>query len=229
MTPLHYAAQASTPKCLLLLIENGAKISQSTRGWTALHYACCYHDDVAYVKPLFDHGADVDKRTYVGKTALFLAIIQNHLRAAAFLIGLGADLNVLDSEGISPLAVAIKFRRLDPMKLLLPSGATHKLLSEGDDTLLHLVAKFPDIKIIQYLSDFDLGDVDVGARNKEKLTARELIQIHNSDPDTALAFQKLLRKVIERREQVVERMPKLGAQDVDDSDSSTDIFEDAVE
>ena len=229
MTPLHYAAQAKTPKCLLLLIEYGARISQSTRGWTALHYACCLHDDAAYVKPLLDHGADVDKRTYVGKTALFFAIIRNHLRTAACLIGVGADLNVLDNEGISPLAVAIKFRRLDSMKLLAPSGATHKLRSGGDDTLLHLVAKFPDIKIIEYLSDFDFGDVDVEARNGESLTARQLIQIHNSDPDTALAFQKLLGKVSARREQIVERMPKLGAEDVEDSDSSTDIFEDAVE
>ena len=229
MTPLHFAAQASTPKCLLLLIEHGAKVFQSTRGWTALHYACSYHDDVAYVKPLLDHGADVDERTYVGKTAIFFAIIGNNLTTAAFLIGVGADLNVLDNEGTSPLAAAIKFRRLDPMKLLLPAGATHKLLSAGDDTLLHLVAKFPDVKIIQYLSNFDLGDVDVDARNKENLTARELIQMHNSNPETTLAFQKLLKKVAERREQVVERMPKWGAQDVDDSDSSTEIFEDALE
>ena len=38
MTPLHYAAQADTPKCLLLLIKYGARISQQTKGWTALHY-----------------------------------------------------------------------------------------------------------------------------------------------------------------------------------------------
>ena len=229
MTPLHYAAQADTPNFLLLLIGYGARISQQTRGWTALHYACCLHDNVAYVKPLLDHGVDVDKRTYVGKTALSFAVIRNHLRTAAFLTGVGADLNVLDSEGISPLAVSIKFRRLGFMKLLLQSGATHKLLSGGDDTLLHLVANFPDLKIIQYLSDFELDDVDVDARNKEDLTARELIQIHNSDLDTALAFPEFISKLAHRREQVVERMPKLGAQDLEDRDSSTDIFEDAVE
>ena len=228
MTPLHYAAQTDTPKCLLLLIHYGARISQQTRGWTALHYACCLHDDVAYVKPLLDHGADVDMRTYVGKTALFFAMIRNHLRTVAFLIGVGADLDVLDSEGISPLAVSIKSRHLNSMKLLLQSGATHKLLSWGDDTLLHLVAKFADVKIILYLSGFNLGDVDVDARNKENLTARELIRMHNSDPVTAPAFQKLLREAAERREDVVERMPKLGAQDVEDNNSSTDVFENAV-
>lgn len=62
MTPLHFAAIAATPECLLLLIEHGAKISQMTRGWNALHYACAYHDDTAYIKPLLDCGIDVDKR-----------------------------------------------------------------------------------------------------------------------------------------------------------------------
>lgn len=229
MTPLHYAAQAATPKCLLLLIEYGARICQSTRGWTALHYACSFHDDLAYTKPLLDHGADVNTRTYAGKTALYFAIIQNHLRNMAFLVKNGANINVLDREGISPLAFSIKFRRLDAMKLLLQSGAKHELRSDGDDNIIHLVAKFPDLEIIQYLSDFDIGDMDVDARNSENLTARELIQIHNSNPEIALAFQKLLRKVADRMGPVVEGMEEMDGQDVEDSDSSTEIFEDAVE
>ena len=65
-TPLHYAAQAKTPECLLLLIEYGARITPQARGWSALHYACTFHDDLTYVKPLLDHGADVNSRTYVG-------------------------------------------------------------------------------------------------------------------------------------------------------------------
>ncbi len=229
MTPLHYAAQAKTPKCLLLLIKYGARITQQTRGWNALHSACTFHDDLAYVKPLLDCGADIDKRTYVGKTALSLAIVQNHLRSAAFLIRTGADLDILDNEGQSPLALSIKFSRFESMKLLLRSGATHNPLSEGDETLLQLVAKFPDIKIIEYLSDFDLGDVDLDARNKDNLTARELIQIHNSDPNTALAFQKLVTRVAGKMDTDVERIPNFSAQDVWDSDSTTEIFEDAVE
>lgn len=52
MTPLHYAAQAKTPDCLLLLIEHGARITQQGRGWNALHSACAFQNDVAYIKPL---------------------------------------------------------------------------------------------------------------------------------------------------------------------------------
>ena len=234
MTPLHYAAQAKTPICLLLLIEHRAKITQQARGWTALHYACSFHDDLAYIKPLLNHGADIDKRTYVGKTALSLAILQDHLKCAAFLLGIGADPDVLDKDGQSPLVLSIKFRRYKAMKLLLRAGATHKPLSEYDDTPLHLVAKFPDLSIIRYLSHVDLRgngvDTDVDARNADGLTARECIQMHNSDPDTALAFQKLLTRVSSGARDT--RRPEAGAQ-VDDgwnSDSSTEeIFEDAAE
>jgi len=228
-TPLHYAAQAKTPECLLLLIRYGARITQTARGWNALHYACAYHDNLTYVKSLLDHGVNVDERTYVGKTALSLAILYDHLRSAAFLIEDGADLDVLDSDGQSPLALSVKFKRLESMRLLLRSGATHKPQSEGDDTLLHLVAKFPDAEIIKSLLDFDLVDVDLDARDRDRLTARELIQIHNSDPNTALAFQKLVMRVANKRIPSVEGMSGMAVQDAWDSDSTTEIFEDAIE
>ena len=229
MTPLHYAAQAKTPKCLLLLIRYGAIITRQTRGWTALHYVSYFHGEIAYIKPLLDHGADVDERTYVGKTALSFAVLRNHLKGAAFLIGLGADLDVLDNDGQSPLALSIKFRRFEAMKLLLDSGATHKTLSEGDDTLLHLVARFPDLEIIEYLSEKFWDDIDLDARNRDQLTARELLQLHNSDPYIALAFQKLLLRVAGKMDTTVEGILKSDAQEVWDSDSTTEIFEDAVE
>ena len=228
-TPLHWAAQATTPECLLLLIKFGARITQQMRGWNALHYACTFHDDLAYVKPLLDCSTDIDQRTYVGKTALSLAILHNHLKSAAFLIENGADLDGLDNEGQSPLALSIKFRRLEAMKLLLRSGATLELLSDGDDTLLHLVAKFPDVSIIEYLTESDLDDVDLNARDKDNLTARELIQIHNSDPNIALAFQKLIMRVAGKMDTDAGKIPESGFQESYDSDSTTETFEDAVE
>lgn len=229
MTPLHYAAQAQDPMCLQVLLENCAMITQQSRGWNALHYICSFHDDTTYIKLLLDYGADVNMRTYVGKTALSLAVIHNHVKSAAFLISKGADLDVLDNEGQSPLALSIKFGHFESLKLLLRSGATHKLLSEGDDTLLHLVAKFPDGRIIDYLSDSDLRDVNLDAKNKDGLTARQLIQMHNSDLNTALVFQKLLTKATRRRGKDRENGPRFNADGESDSDSAAEIFQDAIE
>ena len=116
------------------------------------------------------------------------------------------------------------------MKLLLQAGAAHKLLFEGGDTLLHLVAKFPDLKIINSLSYAHFGgDVNVDARNPDGLTAHECIQMHNSDPDIALAFQRLITRVSSSaRDAVSKRGSEAGSQDGWNSDSSTDIYEDAV-
>ncbi|KAL2038039.1 hypothetical protein N7G274_009259 [Stereocaulon virgatum] len=229
MTPLHYAAQADTPDCLLLLLAYGARLTQQTRGWTALHYACAYHDELSYVRPLLDHGAEIDKRTYVGKTALSLSIVHDHLKVATLLIKIGADIDVLDKGGVSPLALSFQFRRLEAMKLLLRYGATHKVVSEGDDTMLHLVAKFPDLRIIKYLSQCNLGDVDLDAKNKDGLTACECIQLQNTDSKIALAFQRLLTRTKSKTETMDERSFRLGTQDPWESDSTTEIFEDAVE
>ena len=214
------------------MIQHGAKITQQNRGWTALHYACSFHDDLTYIEPLLRHGADIDKRTYVGKTALSLAILQNHLKSASFLLSIGADPNVVDKDGQSPLALSIKFRRYEAMKLLLRAGAAHHPLSEDDDTLLHLVAKFPHLKIIQHLTHVGFGgkDLAVDAKNADGLTARECIQMHNSDPDIALAFQRLLLSLASRA-RVAERSEAeaQGDEDVWNSDSSAeDIFEDAI-
>lgn len=229
MTPLHYAAQAKTPDCLLLLIEHGARITQQGRGWNALHSACAFQNDVAYIKPLLDCGIDFDQRTYAGKSALSLAILYNHARSAAFLIDVGADLDLLDREGMSPLALSIIFKRLESMKLLMRSGARHKITSAGGDTLLHLVAKFPDTKIIDHLSGYDLGNVDPDAKNEEHLTARELMHIHNSDPATSLAFQRLLSRVGGGIYANGGELEQFDALDVWDNDSVTEVFEDTVE
>ncbi len=113
------------------------------------------------------------------------------------------------------------------MKLLLRFGATHRPLSESGDTLLHAVATFPDVRIIEHLLDCDLSDEDVDARNRDHLTARELLQMHNSDPKIALAFQKLLTKVSNKWKPNVARVSEV--LDDSDSDSSGEIFEDVAE
>ena len=166
----------------------------------------------------------------MSKTALSLAILQNHLECAAFHVGIGADLDVIDNDGQSPLALSIKFQHCEAMKLFLQAGATHKSLSEGDHTLLHLVAKFPDLKIINSLSNANFGsDVNVDARNLDGLKARECIQMHDSDPDIALAFQRLITRVSSSaRDAVSKRESEAGSQDEWGSGSSTDIYEDAV-
>lgn len=229
MTPMHYAAQATNPICLRVLLDNGAMITRQGRGWNALHYVSCYHDDPTLVELLLHHGANINERTYMGKTALSVAVLHNQVKTAACLISQGADLDILDTEGQSPLSISIKFGHVEATKLLLRSGATHNLLSEGDDTLLHIVAKFPDVRSIRYLIENDVLDADTDLRNRDGRTARELLSLHNSDPEIAFAFQRLLSRLSERRHRHQRDLPCFDIVEDSDDDSSIDNFEDAVE
>lgn len=122
------------------------------------------------------------------------------------------------------------FKRFEAMKLLLQSGATHRALSESDDTILHLVAKLPEAKIIEYLPGYKLGYVeDLASRDRDGLTAHELLHKNNLDPLTALAFQHLVMRVVNSLNANGERISELEVQDVSDSDPATEVFEDAVE
>ncbi len=63
---------------------------------------------------------------------------------------------------------------------------------------MNLVAKFPDVGIVDYLSGNDIGNINPGAGFQDHLTLRELMHIHNSDLEIALAFERLLSSVFDR-------------------------------
>lgn len=61
------------------------------------------------------------------------------------------------------------------------------------------------------------------ARDRDHLTARNLIQIHNTDANTGLAFQRPLTRVVEKRND------DFDAQDAWHGDSTPEMFEDVIE
>lgn len=101
-------------------------------------------------------------------------------------------------------------------------------MSDDYDTLLHLVAKFPSIEIINNLSGSDLGNVDIDAKDRDHLMARELLHAHNSDPDTSLAFQRLMTRITNQQKantgQILDTQSTVW-----DSSPDNEIFVDAVE
>ena len=72
------------------------------------------------VKKLVERDADVNK---TGWTPLHYAATGGHLRAMAFLIGAGADVNAESPNGTTPLMMAAMYGNDATVKLLLESGA----------------------------------------------------------------------------------------------------------
>ena len=138
--PLAYAARGGCLGIVKLLIENGATVDagREQHGWTALlHAAGQRHAET--VRYLLAHGADVNVRTGIGKTALNEATLGLFFQYGpagdrsgtiqALLEG-GADVNLRGEYGWTPLIVASLRNDVETGALLIASGAD---ISARDD------------------------------------------------------------------------------------------------
>jgi ankyrin repeat protein len=81
-------------------------------GWTALMYAARQNAPAA-VRALAAAGAELDATDPDGTTALTLAVINSHYDLAALLLDLGANPNVADATGMTPLYAAVDMHTVD--------------------------------------------------------------------------------------------------------------------
>jgi ankyrin len=132
-TPLMWAAAENHADAVRALVAGGAdlearstvqdnptlnyprtgfdKTSLPRGGWTALMYAA-RQGAIDGVKALAASGAQLDARDPDGSTALALSIINAHYDVASLLIERGADPDVADHVGMTPLYAAVDMRRL---------------------------------------------------------------------------------------------------------------------
>ncbi len=123
-TPLHEAAvKNDIPACKLLLLAGaGVDTLYEVDNQTALMLAAAKgHADI--VRMLITAGADVNKRTTGGRTALIYALCAKNPAGASLLLAAGANVNVKSQFGEIPLLMASKAGRSDLMEMLLKAKA----------------------------------------------------------------------------------------------------------
>ncbi len=131
-TALMWAASENHPAAAKLLIEHGAGVNaRSTKfdypkdrfglegvvtilphgDWTPLMYAA-RQGALGAARVLADNGAGLNLVDPDGTSALVLAIINSHFDTAALLLSKGADPNLADSTGMSPLYATVDMNTL---------------------------------------------------------------------------------------------------------------------
>jgi ankyrin repeat protein len=110
-SPYLYAGARGFHEILVMTLENGADLKSTNRyGGTALIPAC-ERGHVENVRTLIEAGVEVDHVNKLGWTALLEAIVLNdggpvHREIVKLLIEGGADVNLPDGQGKSPLTLA---------------------------------------------------------------------------------------------------------------------------
>ncbi|XP_014233513.2 ankyrin-3-like [Trichogramma pretiosum] len=125
LTPLHLAlVKKELREVAELLLRKGAATNLvDSEGSTPLHTVCKYADDDDRVRMLIEISneenkpVEVDARNKLGRTPLHRALAKGNGQGVRYLLKLGADPNLADKNGFSPLHVIIK-HRYDDDKLL---------------------------------------------------------------------------------------------------------------
>jgi len=101
-------------------------------------YEAAGHGDAARVTTLLDGGTDVNGRTESGSYALNNAAVENAVDVMRILLDRGADPNVQNSQGDTPLICATKYAGGNPatVKLLVDAGTNPTIRDKKGKTAM---------------------------------------------------------------------------------------------
>lgn len=140
------------------LLDHGAEVnSESEYRWTALYLAARDNNEPA-LNMLIARGANVA----TGLSPLLAAVEAGSVNIARAVMDAGAEVNVFDDDGRTPLYLAVERQDEAMVALLIEAGANVQLRYENrwfhetaynavDETILHLAAELGNIGIVKGL------------------------------------------------------------------------------
>ncbi|KAK4172395.1 putative ankyrin repeat protein [Triangularia setosa] len=120
-TPLHWGIETGQHNSVQFLLGQGAdgRNLLPVSGRTALHAAALF-SDAEMAKLVFEHDYRLNDRDVNGFSPLHFAVIANHLDVVEFLLANGAEVEIPNNIGATPLMFT---RHIDTARVLLRNGA----------------------------------------------------------------------------------------------------------
>jgi ankyrin repeat protein len=155
---LHWAVERDLIKTVRLLVTNGADINLLTRNAvgndrTPLHIASEL-GHASILTYLLEQGADVQKRTVHGETALHgVRLFVKDESVVKTLIEYGADVNAVTEFGATPLHAAAMLGSKSIINILIENGAVIDAPNKRGLTALHQAAQQGHLAVVEQLID----------------------------------------------------------------------------
>ncbi|OKL63894.1 hypothetical protein UA08_01110 [Talaromyces atroroseus] len=151
-TPLHVAAgcQNSAVEIIEFLIERNADVTaRDANGDTPLH-AAAGTGGIQVVQVLLNHGGyAVNARNRSGQTPLHKAASGKYAQVVRTLIMYGANLELQDYQGRTPLhAATVEKESNETIKILLRAGANKEARDYQDQTAKHIAEKGDSAQVV---------------------------------------------------------------------------------
>lgn len=170
-TPLYYAFESQDEKIARVLLRGGANTTITNHvGDTLLHCMARRTDGGGQelAQELIRNGANVKARGVSGRTPLHGAVIsyngQRHTKTMVeVLLEGGADINIGDNYGLTPLHCAVHFGNEPAVELLLNLHAAIDVEDERGETVLGWAGDqdHPSFSLNFYISKLILGQYNV--------------------------------------------------------------------
>lgn len=166
-TLLHHAAGFGSVETLQALLAAGVDVNaKNRRGSTALLWAI---GDLAKVRLLAEHGANVNVRQADGRSPLLQAASTGDgQETVRYLLEQGADPNIASANGLTPLMAASGRNAIEVMRLLIARDAKVNARSGDGSTALMRAAATGNPATVKLLLDHG---ADPLVANKRKETA----------------------------------------------------------
>ncbi len=140
---IHEAAAWGNTRIFDMLVQAGCDPNATElSGVTPLHLAVYNRDGADHVQTLLEkYDFDLDTRDANGRTPLHRACLNSvYENVVAVLIDSGADVNIADNDGVTPLMTAVSHSSVKAVRALLDAGADVSVVNADEKQVLHEVS-----------------------------------------------------------------------------------------
>ena len=172
-TPLYIAARNGYENIVKYLVENGADINKGNNEGITPLFIAKHKNHKNIVEYLEKHNSDIINKANENEITslptakskkeditlldlqkqLITAITKNNLSTVKNAVTNGANLNIKDSFGFTPLHIAVQLKNLEIVKYLVDQKANVNSKDNSGNTSLHTAIRSGSLEIVKYLVD----------------------------------------------------------------------------